>query len=61
MWEPGPLDSESLKFETVKFGHDFRGTGIKEKQCWRGPTATVNYRRACSSERAPHINNPVTI
>jgi hypothetical protein len=44
----------SLKFETVKYGHESRGTRTREWLHWRDPVAIVNDRPVLSSERAPH-------
>jgi hypothetical protein len=33
---------------------------IEEKFHWRGPEKTENYKSVLSSERAPHINKPIT-
>jgi hypothetical protein len=33
----------NLKLETVKFGHESRGTRTRERLRWRGPAAILNY------------------
>jgi hypothetical protein len=50
----------SLKYETVKYGHEFQGTRTRERLRWRGPAAYTKDRPVLSSERAPHKNKPVT-
>jgi hypothetical protein len=50
----------SLEYETVKYGHESRGTRTQELLRWRGPAAIVNGRPVLSSEIAPHINKPAT-
>jgi hypothetical protein len=40
--------------ETVKHGHESRGTQTRERLCWRGLAATVNYKLDLSSETAHH-------
>jgi hypothetical protein len=47
---------ESLESETVKRGHEYRGTRTWEWLRWRGSVTIVNDRPVLSSERAPHIN-----
>jgi hypothetical protein len=54
--EPGSPDCGSLKFGTVKYGHE-----SWERLWWGGPAATVKYRSILSSERAILINKPVTV
>jgi hypothetical protein len=44
----------SPKNETVKYGHESRGTQIQERLRWRGPGAAVNYNPTLSSERTPN-------
>jgi hypothetical protein len=56
-WEEINADRGSLKFERVKYGHESRGTQTRERQRWRGPAATVNYRSILHHlvrEGAPH-------
>jgi hypothetical protein len=40
--------------DTIRYGHEFRWTQIRERLRWRGPAATVNYRPILSSGRVPH-------
>jgi hypothetical protein len=49
------------EFETVKYGHEYRGTRTREWLRWRGPTAIVNNRPVISSERASYINKLATL
>jgi hypothetical protein len=41
----------SLESETVKYGHESRGTQTRELLRWLGPAAIVNDRYILSSER----------
>jgi hypothetical protein len=52
-----PPGWESLKSETVKCGHESRGTRAWEWLRWRGPAAIVNDRPIFSSERMLHKDN----
>jgi hypothetical protein len=52
-------DWGNLKFEE-KLGHELRGTQTRERQRWRGPAATVNYRPVLSSESTPPNNRLAT-
>jgi hypothetical protein len=49
------------KIEAIKYAHESRGTQARERLRWRGPETAENYRPDPSSERAPHINKPVTV
>jgi hypothetical protein len=51
----------SLKIERVKYGHEFRGTKIRVRLRWRGPTATVSYRPVLSLERPANSNKYSTV
>jgi hypothetical protein len=51
-------DWGKLKFETIKFGHEFLGTRTRERLRWRGPAVTIKYRSVLSSERRHIITNP---
>jgi hypothetical protein len=51
----------SLKSETVKYGRESQGTRTQERLRWQGPAAYTKDRPALSSERAPHMNKPVTV
>jgi IS5 family transposase len=44
----------SLKFETVKYGHEYQGTRTRERLRWQGPVAYIKDRPVLSSERAHH-------
>jgi hypothetical protein len=59
--EFGPPGCGSLKSETVKYGHESRGSQTWERLRWRGPAATVNYRSVFSSERASNFNKPAAL
>jgi hypothetical protein len=52
---------ESLKFETLKYGHEYQGTQTCERLRWRGPASYTKDRPALSSERAPHTNKTLTV
>jgi hypothetical protein len=41
-----------LKYETVKYGHESKGTGTQEGLRWRGTVACTKDRPVLSSERA---------
>jgi hypothetical protein len=45
--------SFSLKYETVKYGHESQGNRTRERLHWRGPAAYIKDRPILSSERAP--------
>jgi hypothetical protein len=44
----------SFKYETVKYGHENKGTRTQETLRWRGPVACTKNRPVISSERALH-------
>jgi hypothetical protein len=46
----GGDEKGSLKSETVKYGHESKGTRTREKLCWRGPVAYTKDRPVFSSE-----------
>jgi hypothetical protein len=50
----------SLKFETVKYGHESQGTRTRERLSWRGSAAYTKDRPVLSPERAPQENKTVT-
>jgi hypothetical protein len=54
-------EKESLKSETVKYGHECQGTRTRERLLGRGPAAYTKDRPVLSSERAPHKNKTITI
>jgi hypothetical protein len=56
MQKPGSPSLEGLEFETVKCGHESRGTLTHERLRWLDPDTTTNYRPVLSSERTPHIS-----
>jgi hypothetical protein len=51
---PGPTGWGSLESETVKYGHEFRGTRTREWLRWREPTAIINNESILSSEKMLH-------
>jgi hypothetical protein len=51
----------SLKYETVKYGHENKGTRTQEALRWRGPVACTKGRPVLPSERAPHKNRTVIV
>jgi hypothetical protein len=51
IWGHGPPGWGSLESETVKCGHESRGTRSWECLRWRGPAAVVNDRPILSSKR----------
>jgi hypothetical protein len=51
----------SLKSESVKYGHESKGTLTQERLCWWGPVAYIKDRPVLSSERAPQKNKTVTV
>jgi hypothetical protein len=57
----GGDEKGSLKSETVKYGHESKGTLTRERLCWRGPVAYIKDRPILSSERAPQKNKTVTV
>jgi hypothetical protein len=56
----GPPGWGSLESETVKYGHESRGTQTRQCLRWREPAAYINDRRLLSSERAS-INKSATV
>jgi hypothetical protein len=50
----GGDEKESLKSETVKYGHKSQRTRTRETLRWQGPVACKKDRRVLSSERGPH-------
>jgi hypothetical protein len=57
----GGDEKGSLESETVNYGHEFHGSRTRKCLHWQGPGAIVNNRPVLSSERAPHVNKPVTV
>jgi hypothetical protein len=57
----GGDEKESLKTETVKYGHEPQWTRTRERVRWRGPAAYTQDRPVLSSERAPHIKKTVIV
>jgi hypothetical protein len=51
---PGSPGWGSLESETVKYGHESRGTRTLELRRWRGPAAIVNDRPILSPKRLLH-------
>jgi hypothetical protein len=47
--------------ERVNYGRESHGTRTRDRLRWRGPAAIVNDRPVLLSERAPHINKPLTL
>jgi hypothetical protein len=54
----GGDEKESLKSETVKYGHESQGTRTRERLRWRGLAASTKERPVLSSERAPRKRRP---
>jgi hypothetical protein len=50
----------SFNTKTLKYDHESLDTQAQERFPWRGPATTENYKPELSSEKAPHINKPVT-
>jgi hypothetical protein len=57
----GGDEKESLKSETVKYGHESQVTRTRERLRWRGPAADTKDRPILSSERAPNKTKTVTV
>jgi hypothetical protein len=57
----GGNGKESLKSETVKYGHESKGTRTRGRLRWQGPAAYTNDRTVLSSKRAPHKNKTITV
>jgi hypothetical protein len=57
----GGDEKRSLKYETVKYGHESQGTRSRERLLWQGSAAYTKDRPVLSSERAPHKNKTVTV
>jgi hypothetical protein len=56
-------EKESLEPETVKYeyGRESHGARTPKLLRWRGAAEIVNDSPILSSERAPHINKPLTV
>jgi hypothetical protein len=54
----GGDEKGSLKSETVRYGHESKGTWTRERLRWRGPAAYTKEKPVLSSERAPHKTRP---
>jgi hypothetical protein len=52
--QPSPAGWRSPESERVKYGHESRGTLIREWLRWRGPVEIVNVRPILSSKRILH-------
>jgi hypothetical protein len=57
----GGDENESLKCETVKYGHDSHGIRTRERLRWQGPAAYTKDRPVLPSEGVPHKINTVTV
>jgi hypothetical protein len=57
----GGDEMKSLKSETVKYGHENKGTPTQEALRWRGPVACTKDRPLISSERVLHKNRTVIV
>jgi hypothetical protein len=55
----GGDEKVSLKYETVKYGHENKGTRTQEALRWRGPVACTRDRPVISSERALYKSRTV--
>jgi hypothetical protein len=53
----GGDEKGSLKYETLKYGHENKGTRTQEALRWREPVACTKDRRVISSEGAPQKQN----
>jgi hypothetical protein len=53
------LFRQNSVFKVVK--ENMAVTQTHERLRWRGPATTENYRPDLSSERASHVNKPVTV
>jgi hypothetical protein len=51
----------SLKSETVKYGHESKGTRTRERLRWRGSATYTKDRTVLSSEMARHKNKAITV
>jgi hypothetical protein len=51
----------SLKYETVKYDHENKGTRTQEALRWRGPVACTKDRPVISSERALNKSRTVIV
>jgi hypothetical protein len=57
----GGDEKGSLKSETVKYGHENKGTRTEEALRWRGPVACTKGIPVISSERALHESRTVIV
>jgi hypothetical protein len=57
----GGDEKGSLKYETVKYGHENKGTRTQEALRWRGPVVCTKDRPVISSERALHKSRTVIV
>jgi hypothetical protein len=52
---------ECLRSQTIKYDHESKRTGTRERLRWQGPAAYTKDRPFLFSERAPHKNKTVTV
>jgi hypothetical protein len=57
----GGDEKKSLNSETIKYGHETKGTRTQEGMRWRRSVAHTKDRPVLSSERAPHKNRTVIV
>jgi hypothetical protein len=57
----GGDEKGSLKYETVKYGHENKGIRTEEALRWRKPVACTKGRPVISSERALHKSRTVIV
>jgi hypothetical protein len=57
----GGDEKGSLEYETVKYGHENKGTRTQEALLWRGPVACTKDRPVISSERALHKSSTIIV
>jgi hypothetical protein len=61
LWVVEGDEKGSLKFETIKYGHEYQGTRTRERLRWQGPVACIKDRPVLSSDRAPHKEKNKTV
>jgi hypothetical protein len=57
----GGEEKESLKSETVKYGHKSQGAPTRERLRWRVPSAYTKDKPVLSSEKEPPKIKTVTV
>jgi hypothetical protein len=57
----GGYEKESLKSETVKYGHESKGARTQKGARWKGPESYTKGRPVLLSDRASHKKRTVIV